>query len=63
MLDLINQHVVLADSRQRLSDYLIGVFEELPSRKSVKKAIDSGRVKVNGRVANTGYFPQENDEV
>lgn len=63
MLDLINQHVVLADSRQRLSDYLIGVFEELPSRKSVKKAIDRGRVKVNGRVANTGYFPQEKDEV
>ena len=63
MLDLINQHVVLDANRQRLSDYLIGVFEELPSRKSVKKAIDKGRVKVNGQVANTGYFPQQNDEV
>ena len=63
MLDLINQHVVLDANRQRLSDYLIGVFEELPSRKSVKKAIDKGRVKVNGQVANTGYYPQQNDEV
>lgn len=44
---------------QRLSDYLCGVFEALPSRKSVKKAIKKGRVFVNERLAHTGHWVEE----
>ena len=44
---------------QRLSDYLCGVFEALPSRKSVKKAIKKGRVLINNRSAHTGDWVQE----
>jgi 23S rRNA pseudouridine1911/1915/1917 synthase len=40
--------------KQRLSDYLCGVFLQLPSRKSVKKAIKSGAIHVNGKKGFTG---------
>ena len=41
---------------QRLYDYCLGKFPELPSRKSVKKAIDSGQIFVNGEFQKTGYW-------
>ena len=40
----------------RLSDYAVGVFEALPSRKSVKKAIKRGAIWVDGRPAGTGHW-------
>ncbi len=43
-----------AVERQRLSDYLCGIFPQLPSRKSVKKAIKSAAVYVDGKVGKTG---------
>lgn len=42
--------------QQRLSDYLIGKFQLLPSRKSVKKAIKAGEILVNGAVGTTGQW-------
>lgn len=41
---------------KRLSEYARGVFVSLPSRKSVKKAIKSGRLLVDGRPSYTGHF-------
>lgn len=42
--------------RVRLSDYLVGVFPELPSRKSVKKAIKKGWVSVDGESGTSGLY-------
>lgn len=40
--------------RQRLSDYCVGLFAALPSRKGVKKAISRGQILVDGRTGHTG---------
>lgn len=42
----------------RFSDYAIGIFENLPSRKGVKKAIKAGCLKVNKAPASTGLWIQ-----
>lgn len=52
---IIDSHVVPESTeRQRLSDYCVGIFPALPSRKSVKKAISRGQVLVDGRTGHTG---------
>ena len=52
---LIETHIVPSISEaQRLSDYLCGVFPQLPSRKSVKNAIRAGLVFVDGKKGYTG---------
>lgn len=48
---------------QRLSDYLVGIFPVLPSRKGVKKAIKKGLVSVDGVTGTTGLFLQGGEEV
>lgn len=40
----------------RLSDFAVGKFESLPSRKSVKKAIKRGLLLVNGNTSETGHW-------
>ncbi|EAY27270.1 RluA family pseudouridine synthase [Microscilla marina] len=45
----------------RLSDYACGIFEQLPSRKGVKKAIKKGAVRLNGMPAETGRWVQPGD--
>lgn len=48
-------HIVpIVEISQRLSDYLCGVFKQLPSRKSVKTAIKKGAVYVDGKKGHTG---------
>lgn len=42
--------------RARLSDYLVDIFAELPSRKRVKKAIKAGQILVDGEVGTTGRW-------
>ena len=37
----------------RLSDYAGGIFTSITSRKGMKKAIDKGMVRLNGRIAST----------
>ncbi|MGK7391237.1 MAG: RluA family pseudouridine synthase [Candidatus Cyclobacteriaceae bacterium M2_1C_046] len=55
----IETHIVPASViPSRFSDYAVGVFENLPSRKSVKKAIKSGDLKVNKAPASTGLWIQ-----
>ncbi len=47
----------------RLSDYAVGRFEAIPSRKGVKKAIKRGAIRVNGEAATTGYWVQPGDRI
>lgn len=52
---VIESHIVPeAAPRQRLSDYLCGVFVQLPSRNSVKKAIGKGLIRLEGHRGYTG---------
>lgn len=61
---IIAQHQVEnLEIAQRLSDYLVGKFEAIPTRKGIKKAIDKKQVWVNEVVANTGYWVQEGDVI
>lgn len=56
---IIERHTVpVGIEKERLSDYLVGIFSHLPSRKSVKKAIDNKQVLVNGNRASTGLWVQ-----
>lgn len=47
----------------RLSDYVTGVFKTLPSRKGMKKAIQKGLVRVDGKTANTALFIRGGEEI
>lgn len=61
---LLATHIVASDfSPSRLSDYACGIFPQLVSRKSVKKAIKSGAIRVNKLVSTTAYWVQSNDEI
>jgi 23S rRNA pseudouridine1911/1915/1917 synthase len=44
------------EADQRLYDFCNGRFTELPSRKSVKNAIDQNRMLVNGKSEKTGFW-------
>lgn len=47
----------------RLYDYCLAKFPQLPSRKSVKKAIDKGCMQVNGVVQKTGYWLKGGEKI
>lgn len=57
-------HIVpVIETSQRLSDYLCGVFVQLPSRKSVKTAIKKGAVYVDGKKGHTGDWVKSRQEI
>lgn len=59
-MESISTHrVEKVDRIIRINDYLIGVFELLPSRKSIKKAIQKGQIFVNGMKAPSSLFIKE----
>lgn len=47
----------------RFSEYAIGLFPALPSRNSVKKAVKSGLLRVNGEKAETGSWVKPGQEI
>lgn len=47
----------------RLSEYLVGRFQRLPTKSSIKKALRKGLIKVNGQQQTSGYFVQTGDIV
>lgn len=56
-MTIIDTHIVPANvSGIRLSDYAIGIFETIPTRKGIKKAIKKGAVCINGEKADTGRW-------
>lgn len=56
-------HKVTGDEGEIVYRYLLGVFDDLPTRKQVKKAIASGRILVNGTVASELTRVQNGDEI
>jgi len=53
----VEQHIVPEGTKkERLSDYVCNIFESIPSRKGLKKAIKKGRVWVDGKKADTGLW-------
>lgn len=59
----LQKHIAQPDTASRLSDYAVGIFEAIPTRKGVKKAIKKGAIYVNGEVGNTGTWVRKGDEV
>lgn len=49
--------------RMRFNEYALGLFEQLPSRKSVKKAIKKGRLLLNDEAVEGGRYLKEGDEI
>ena len=61
---IIAEHTVKELAKpSRLSDYLCGKFQQLPSRKSVKKAIRNERIIHNGQIATTGIWVKLGDKI
>jgi len=59
----LQKHIAKPTERTRLSDYAIGIFESIPTRKGIKKAIKKGAIYVNGKVGQTGTWIVEGDEI
>lgn len=60
----INSHIVPTGiEKVRLSDYAIGLFPQIPSRKGIKKVIKRGAVWVNHQPATTGKWIQSGDVI
>lgn len=55
-MTLIKIHTVSQELTIRLVDYAIRIFEELPTKSSVKKAIKSGELQICGMESSTGTF-------
>lgn len=52
----IQTHTAKTTEQTRLSDYAIGIFDTIPTRKGIKKAIKKGAIYVNGAVGQTGTW-------
>jgi len=64
MIKTILSHIVPVETTSmRLSDYVPGIFDVLPSKKGMKKAIDKGWVYVNGKVEPTAKFIHPDDVI
>lgn len=60
---IIATHIVENETSEiRVSDYLIGIFEQLPSRKSIKKALKRKELLLNGTIAVSGTFVNLGDK-
>ncbi|MGK0389563.1 MAG: 23S rRNA pseudouridine1911/1915/1917 synthase [Maribacter sp.] len=61
---IINQHIVPSiDQSTRFLDYSYGLFNQLPSKKGVKKAIKNGELILNGKKVESGRWLKEDDEI
>lgn len=59
----LQKHTAETTEQTRLSDYAIGVFDTLPTRKGVKKAIKKGAIYVNGEIGKTGTWIVSGDDI
>ncbi|WP_421871157.1 RluA family pseudouridine synthase [Marinoscillum sp.] len=62
-MDKIQEHTVSVDNQLRLPDYLIGIFDELPTKSSIKKAIKAGKVSINDQIARTADIPTKDQVI
>jgi RluA family pseudouridine synthase len=44
------------DKAIRINDYLVGIFVSLPSKKSIKKALKKGRIRVDGKSVSSALW-------
>ncbi len=63
MIIIATHNVLSISERQRLSDYLIGKFEEIPTRKGIKKAILNNQVLVNDKLGITAQWVNLGDNI
>ena len=59
----LQKHIARLETTSRLSDYAVGIFDAIPTRKGIKKAIKKGAIYVNDEVGKTGTWVQKGDEV
>ena len=58
-MHVLQTHIVPPDVKTiRLSEYARQIFEIIPSRKGIKKAIKRGEVRVDGEMGTTGHWVQ-----
>ena len=61
---ILHRHLVPINIKDvRLSDYAIGIFPQIPSRKGLKKAIKNGQVYIDGLQANTGNWVETGQKI
>lgn len=63
---ILQEHTVKnieINSPIRIYDYCVDLFRELPSRKSVKKAITNRRINLNGKTAKSGTYLNNGDVI
>ena len=61
-LNILEEHIVPTNiANIRLSDYAVNIFQRIPSKKGIKKAIKRGEVLLNGQVAQTANYIQTGD--
>ncbi len=63
MKHLETHQVPQLDAPVRLSDYAGGIFQAIPSKKGMKKAIEQGQVKVNGKLGLTGTYIKGGEKI
>jgi len=63
MYKLKSHRVKTLQNPTRIEFFCRGLFKELPSNKSVKKAVSNGVIKVNGVNVKSAYFLKIGDEV
>ncbi len=52
---LLEKHIVPETiENTRLSDYAVGIFEAVPTRKGIKKALKKGAIGINDRIGQSG---------
>jgi len=59
-MKIIEKHIVPKNVEPiRLQEYAVGIFNTLPSRSGIKKAIKKQLILLNGKPANTGDWIEE----
>jgi len=56
-------HVPYLSKQERLSDYSVGIFQSIRSRKGIKKAIKKGWITINGNKGSSGDFVRGGEEL
>lgn len=63
-MKVIQQHIVpKVEKSIRLQEYAVDLFNEIPTKSAVKKAIKKGLILVNGKTTTSAHFVQENDVI
>ncbi len=61
---ILQTHIVPSgEYRIRLQEYAVGLFPQVPSRKSVKKAIKKGAIHINGTAATTATWIEAGQKI